>query len=395
MLYDSNVNHEFIAYINRYFKGILLLRNKIERIFVFYELAEAFSNHACRFHIEIDFFDFASLTEDEKKAANAYFYSLLNETGYKFVSFSYKPQRSYEIDLDQIKSFIFHYQFVQKLFEGFIKDFLPEKCILKIEPLEGEPFFNYIRHFISHSKYSNEEKFSFEKEYFRITKRRFDFDCFYHSTLLNAAAKNRLHDERHTVTDIELCTSGGGDVGDIRKFVVENNIPFSIGYYTDVIDDIRIDAISLKEKIKEFVPERFVNIRPAAILGLLKKEEDEHLAKAATTKRKIEELGISEGDYIYVEKDFYGDSQDIGIVKEINLYYDDELEIKYNVLKKDLSESKLRLKSTRAANISYILKAEAFQQVISNKIIKQKTQLERFFKDKGIKNSLYRAIKKR
>ncbi len=49
-------------------------------------------------------------------------------------------------------------------------------------------------------------------------------------------------------------------------------------------------------------------------------------------------LAVRLGDYVYIENQYQrSDSDIIGIIKSIHLDYSEELEIKYNTLKRDLS----------------------------------------------------------
>ncbi|GEM_PF-1589487 len=396
MWHNDYIDPEFISYLNRHFTGIVQLKDKIEKISIFFELAEAFSNQACRFYIDIELFDYENLSIEDKRNANKFFHNVLNETGSKFVSFIYKSQRDYHIDIDIVKSFIYHYQFAVNLFEGFIKNILPANCALEIASLETEPFFNYIAYFLRHTKYSKEEeRYSFEREYQEVTKRKFDFDCYYHKRLVNAAVKE-LTNKENVVTDEELYNAGGGDIAAIREFVVENKVPFSIRYYTDVIDNIHVDASVLKEKISNYIPDFYLNIKPAIILSLIKDKEEVIVQKNRMIEGKCEALAIRLGDYIYVENRYYTNDNDaIGVIKSIDLSYNNELEVRYNTLKKDLQESRLPLKSAREKEIAYTLQSEVFREEKNKGLLRAKEQLIRLFKNKGMKNPLFKTKKKK
>ncbi len=73
MLYSNYADHEFMDYLNRHLTGIFLFKNEIRKISLSYSLSEAFSNHACRFYIDIDFFNYENLTEEDKRKINSFF----------------------------------------------------------------------------------------------------------------------------------------------------------------------------------------------------------------------------------------------------------------------------------------------------------------------------------
>ncbi len=396
MWHNDYIDSEFTSYVNRHCNGIVQLKDKIEKISVYFGLAEAFSNHACRFYIDVDFIDYKSFSAEDKRNANQFFYNSQNATGSKFVSFIYKSQRDYHIDIEVVKSFIYHYQFAQHIFEGFIKNILPPDCVLKITPLEQEPFFNYISHFLRLSRYSNEDnKLPFKKEYLKVTNREFDFDRHYHKDLINAAVKE-LTSRENVVTDEELHNAGGGNVSDIRRFVLENDIPFSVGYYTDVIDNIQIDISTLKEKTINHIADSYSTINSAVILSLIKNKENTVIKKEMIIREKREALAIQLGDYIYVENSYpNADSDILGIIKSMDLNYSNELEIQYITLNKDLSESRLSLKSTKNNEIIYTLKAEIFQEEKDKGLLQNKNQLIQLFKNKGRKNPAFKTKRRK
>ena len=188
MLYPNYINHEFSEYLNRYMTGIILLKTKLEKVEVLYQLSDAFSNHACRFKIDVEFRDINSLSEEEKAMANKFFYNSSSDTGIGFVSFSYQPRGSYDIDFEEIRSFIRHYEFAAAVFSGTIKYFLPPECVFTISSLEEEPLFLYAQSFLRHLDYSEESRKQ-KREYEKFIGRSFDFDCAYHTRLIETAAK--------------------------------------------------------------------------------------------------------------------------------------------------------------------------------------------------------------
>jgi hypothetical protein len=394
MLFDKYINEEFSTYLNRYLTGIAKLKDNIKSIYISYELTEAFSRHACRFYINIDFIDYQTLTLDEKLLANKYFHNMWNETGDKFVSFAYKHQRSYHIDIEEIKSFIYHYQFAQEIFDGFVKEIIPINCILKIESLNQQAFFNYIMSYLKYSRWDVEEEFSFEKDYKRIMKREFDFDCMYHNILLDAAQKESF-ERKDTVTDSELSEANGGSITAIRKFLIDNHVLFYTRD-TDEIKDIHINIVSLKEKIKGYDSRQSHDpIYPLAILKLINKKEQDLADQKAAIEEKSAQTNINLGDLVYVEQSYYGEEkQEIGVVKSLHLNYDKKLVITYNILKKDLTESRLSFKETKEDGIPFVLKSGVFNREVNERTLKTTSQMLNLIKSNGISNPLFKKKKK-
>ena len=388
MRYNNYINPDFTSYLNRYCTGIIQLKDRIGKITVSFELTEAFGNHACRFCIDIDLIDHVILSADERRTANEFFYNSSNTTGSQFVSFIYMGQRDRSVDTEEIKAFIYHYKFAQDLFEGFIKKIIPETCMLVVDTLESEPFFNYMEDYISKSKDLKEEekKPFFEKAYFMLTNRELEFDCAYHASLIKFAGGD-VPEKLDTIFDIELSRIGGASLSNIRKFVVEKKVPFYIGYRTDVIDVIRIDAGVLLEKIKEYAPN---SIHTPVVLELLERKRQEVLERERLMIQKCEQAGIHLGDYICIEARYHrSDDLDIGLIKEIGLDQRKELEVKYNPLKKNLTESLIQLQTTTEANISYSMNPDLFKEEISKGKIKDKLKALQLFKEKGVKNPLF------
>lgn len=79
----------------------------------------------------------------------------------------------------------------------------------------------------------------------------------------------------------------------------------------------------------------------------------------------------------------------------MDLSYNNELEVQYNTLKKDLQESRLPLKSAREKEIVYTLQSEVFQEEKNKGLLSAKEQLIRLFKNKGMKNPLFKTKKKK
>lgn len=394
MLYNNYINSDFAEYINRYCEGIIQFKNQLKKVSLFFELSEAYSNYACRLHIDVEFLDFEALADRDKRSVHKFFYNYGNTTGHKFVSFIYKSQRAYNIDIEEIKSFIYHYEMSQNLFEGFIKNILPENCSLEVTSLETEPFFNYFDSFLMNSKYSKENnEHSFRKDYLNVTKREFEFDCYYHENLVQASIKE-LTNIDNVISDKELFDENACNIVDIRRFIVENKVPFSIGYSTNVIDNIMIDTSILKEKMQMYTPSSYSSIKPTTIINLIENKEQKLLLRKQELQTKSSFLGIQIGDYVYLEDKYDNEKFLTGVRKEIDLSYNNELEIKYNILKKDSSESKLPLKTASEKDVLYFLKAEIFEEEKS-KVLITKESLTKLFQTKGMKNVLSKIKKKK
>jgi hypothetical protein len=392
MFYSEYINHEFSDYLNRYCKGIILLKNRIQEISVGYELSEAFSNHTCRFLIDVKLIDFASFTKEEQEVANRYLYNNYNGTGSQFVSFSYKPRGNYNINIEEIRSFIMHYQFAESLFKGFIADFLDKDCPLKIEPLDKEPLFVYAEDYLSKIKYQEDDRNSFEKKYLALIKREFDADRFYHDRLNEAAKKFPELEREDFISDKEICNAQGGSTIDLRSYILEENIPFNAPKYGRVIDEIYIDLVALKSKLESYIAKPYTDIRPKAIIQLIDQKQSEKNAKRKIFNSLKTSSGVEIGDYILVEKDWLGsDKQEIGLIKDIEMGYNGSLSLKYNVLKKDLSESRSALNATELNCISYILKNSIFETNKAN-LPFDKTK---FFASNGYKNPAFKKSKTR
>lgn len=277
-----------------------------------------------------------------------------------------------------------HYQFAESLFTKTIKNILPPESKLEIRPLEEIPFFNYMISYLESRKYEHKPD-SFSKRYTEITKSNFEFDCNYHKKLKERAVE-RI--ETNTVCDLEINKEGGGDVDDLRLYVLEENIPFQIIGYSNTINKIFIDEKILAEKIKYYNPRNsYRNIKPSVISALIDRKITAREKEEQLFLNKISESNLEIGDYIFVEdKNIANSNQNIGIIKGFSLSYNNDLDIKYNVIKKDFTESKLPLKEIKSSDISFILKREIFNEEIIN--IKLRTQLIRLFKERGIKKKI-------
>lgn len=357
MYYYNHVNNEFTHYLNRYFTGIALLKDKIESIALKYELSEAFSTYACRLIIDV-VINYQNLPPNERTLVNKYFYNNMNSTGSSFVAFYYKPKNSHHINIKEIKSFIHHYEFAQSLFDGFVKKIIPDTCSLKITCLDDDPFFNYAGLYLNRFGEDYDEANSFEKMYKEVTGQDFNFDNRYHHVLIEAATKGPFEREE-TMTDRELNHAEGGSLTAIRRFVMDKQVQFYT-QQTKVIEAIFIDIQSLKKALNDYQAQRFYDeIAPMNILKYINQKEQEENKLKNAIQEKSAALNVSIGDYISVGQG----KPEIGIVKSLDLSYNKkDLIIIYNVLKKDLSESRLPLKSTSKDELFTVLRKEVFEQ---------------------------------
>lgn len=392
MYYIDYMNQEFMNYLNRYLTGIILFKDQLEKISISYYLADTYSNHACRFYIDIKFFDNIKFSKNDKEEIDKYFFNSNNSSGSGFVSFIYKPQQCYDIDSNVIKSFIMYYQFAENIFVNTIQNILPPECELEILSLEKSPFFNYIISYIESEKYE-QKRYSFSKRYTDITKRNFEFDCNYHEKLKREAVEKI---ENYTVSDVEINKEGGGNVNDLRWYILEKNIPFQIILCSNIINEIFIDEKILEEKIKFYnTKDSYKNINSSAILSLIKRKREEREKNEQLLLQKKSELNIAVGDYIFIENNnIANNKQNIGIVKNISLSYNNDLVIQYNIMNKNFTESKLPVKEIESLDVSFILKKEILTEKIQNNI-KLREQLIRLFKEKGINNKMVKTKIKR
>lgn len=332
---------------------------------------------------------------EKKQLAAKYFYNWPEETGNAFVSFIYNRHNS-DFNVDIVETFISHYLYAKNLFEGFIRNILPPECSIEIMSLKDEPFFNYIESFILQSKYSVKKEVRFNQRYKEITNRDFGYDCFYHKILLEAeySGEEPIEDG---VTDKEVFEAGGGEIKELRRFVVDEKIPFVISSYGNVIDRIQIDARVLREKVQTYVPKyTYFDLCPESILRFLEHRAKREREKKALFDKKCQEAGIWAGDYIYVEISYdVNAGQCMGMVKGIHLDYHDEMEFSYNVLKTDLTESKRALKQVNIGSIQYILPRDVVTEQLQAGNLRTKYQLSALFKNKGIKNPFFKIKRKK
>lgn len=382
---NSLINNEFFSYLNRHLTGIRLLSNKIKKISISYELSEAFSNHSCRFIIFEDIDNLSSLSDEEIQTANNFLHNSFYSTGSGFVSFIYKRQRDYNIDFKVIREFILHYQFAENLFEGFIKDFLPEDCRIDILSLWEEPLFNYSIDFLNQLEYEN---INSRKDYEKKMHRSFEFDIQYHKRMTDLAQNyNKIE---NSISDSEISKYTDSKIEDIRRLIIKESIPFNIESYSNTIDNIFIDILKLKKTLANFIPSSFEKIDSKGILDLIDKKENDSKKLEALLKNLISESNLQLGIFILVELNSWGDKcNDIGLVKKFKINHNNELEVIYNNLKTNLKESKVPLKSTNLENISYFVYET---EIAEDKLValNKKDLQVGLFKRIGIRNIKYK-----
>ncbi|MEC5145785.1 hypothetical protein [Chitinophaga sp. 212800010-3] len=392
MFYRNYIDLSFSDYLNRHIKGIILLKDTLKKIHVNYELSEAFSNYACRFLIDVDFHDINSLSEADRQVANECFHNMWNSTGSKFVSFSYKPQRMDWVDFDEINSFITHYTFAKELIGGAISGILPPTCSIEITSLEGDALFLYTDRFLKSLRSSRKEK-DMETKYLELNDRSFDFDCIYHNILKETADKYSELALEETVTDKELKKINGCHIEDLRRFVLQANIPFNIEKYSDIIDLIKIDMTELKKVLQSSgVTNSHLQVNPSTIIKYINQKEKQNQDKLSLVESISNESNVRIGNYILVQRDRWGkECNDLGIVKRIGLHYNNQLEVHYVILKNDLGESKLPLKETLVENISYSIDPSKVEDEKEN--LKKKHHLIDLLKHEGKQNVFFKVIK--
>lgn len=383
---NNLINDEFLTYLNRYLNSIIICKDKINSISIRYELSQAFSNHSCRFIIDVEFGNFESLSAKEKQIASKllYRFSYSNESGYGFVSFIYKPQRNNYVDFETIKDFILHYQFAENLFNGFLRDSLSDKCKIEIVSLWDEPLFNYAINFLNSTLYDK----SGIDQYKTKVHRSFDFDVHYHNILDNESKKYGKIEK--SISDKEIFEKTDSNPEDIRRLVVNRNIPFNINSYSIIIDKIYIDISKLSETLRNYTPSNFEEINSNQILILIAQIEKKDQEVKLQLENSIINSGLQYGDVVLVEKDYIEKKcQDIGLVKEFELDYYHQLNVIYNKLKINLKESKLPNKSTKIVNISYIIKGILLEKSQFT-ALKNKSLQVKEIKKMGTRNKLFK-----
>ncbi|RSC95908.1 hypothetical protein [Tenacibaculum singaporense] len=333
------------------------LNHIIKKIRIKYELGNSYSNLSCRFIIDVDFSkEFQLINEKEKNIAHKYLYNSSNSTGSQFVSFIYQRQHSNKVDFDEIREFIIHYEFAETLFEGVIRGNIIPNDKIKIESLEKEPLFNYTISYLNEIKYIKDDSHK-NSSYKSVTGRSFDFDIHYHNIILEASKNYSING--NTISDIEICKKTQSSINDIRRLVINNNIPFKIKYkHLNTISNIEIDYLRLKDFIKNYKPSStFEKVDTQGVLTLINRIEKSENESKRELQKLIKNTDINLNDIILVKKKGWDtNSEEIGIVKEFTISYDGSLEIIYNKIKINLEESKLPYGNTKIQNILYFMK---------------------------------------
>jgi hypothetical protein len=92
-----------------------------------------------------------------------------------------------------------------------------------------------------------------------------------------------------------------------------------------------------------------------------------------------EELGADIGDCILIGGLV---NDDVGVVKNIIIAYDDKAKIEYSTLNKNLSESRASTKTIDRSNIFCVVKSEEFSQDLKTNELKNKDQMIRLYKER-------------
>lgn len=371
-LYNIQINSEFTHYLNRHLKGILFLRHKIKNISLQYELADAFSNYSCRLQINIEFWDVKSFSREEEMIEDKFLYNRSNSSGGKYISFVYKKQRSSGIDIEEIKSFITFYQFTENIFQGFVKDLLPKNCTLNISEL-NDPLFIYLDNFLKYANHSRENR-EFEKEYKSIFNRSYDFDVYYHLELIERAQKFENLQIEDTITDEELFENKCCEIEDIRRFVLNENIPFKILGYSHGVDSLNIDSNILLNKLKKNSKSETRDFDPAKIIKIIVSKINGKTKERDLLEELKVKYNIEIGDYIYYKDKRDTTKEELGIVKNISIY-NNELDILVKKVKINLEESKLHSDTIEMDSILFSLKPSKLQEIKKEKPKIDKRQL--------------------
>ncbi|WP_413998188.1 hypothetical protein ACMDB5_10385 [Flavobacterium sp. W1B] len=377
--YDHS-EEEFFDYFNRYCVGFILLANKMKSIKLEYQLANAFSNLSCRLKFEISIANLENLTTDEKVLVNKYFYNSQNSTGSGFVSFIYNSQRSDGTDFRKIHSFIQHYEFAKRTLNGMIKKLLPDDCIIEIEDLSGEPLFIYADRFLFDTEQKHYDR-ALDKRYEEQYKTSFEFDIYTHSKLLTSALNYSTHEFSHTISDKMLQQTGYRSTEEIRRYVLENNIPFEVPKYSTTINAINIDEESLLGSLQRNELPRYSELQKKIIIKTIEERQNERKAKNKFLNNLITKSGYKIGDVILILEDNWKKKiYEIGIIKDFDINYDNRLKIHYTQLKVNLEETKNSSKSVTQKEVTGILKSSKFEELKLQRVPKDKTELFFFLK---------------
>jgi hypothetical protein len=270
MRIDNLVDSEFSYYLNRHVTGILKLSELVEKVVIKYELKKSFGREKCNFIIGIKFIDQYDFTDKQKLIANKYLFNYGDNSGYKYASFVYHGQNS-DIDYHKIKEFLRHYQFAKDVFEGVVKEYIPD-IKLEIYSVDKEPLFNYAKRYFLELEFIDQESPKTRSYSSAMNNRSFSKDIVLHSLLVDASKNFNLNIS--TITDIEICKNTQTDIGALRELVLDNDIPFQINEFSDTIEELAIDYFKLKDFMVKYSPERYVRVYPEQIMQLMYEREN-------------------------------------------------------------------------------------------------------------------------
>ncbi len=371
---QSLINDKFLKYLNGNLKIIQLLKGKIKTIHVGYEFSNAYSNRGCRFYIKGHLKKNQKLTIEEQVLINRYcFDDPFTDLGeIPYVTFIYRSNKAYNDNFDVIKDFIKHYQFAEGVFDGYVKNFLLKKDRIKIKSLSDTPFFHYALKFFN-SRINETQK------YWEVMHRHFEFDVDYHEKLVKKAEQyNKI---KNSISEKEIYETTHSNLEELRIFLINNDIPFSLPLGGRTIDVINIDIIQLKEKLKTYTPYSYSNFKCAEIIKLLTRKENEIKKSQEHLNNLITDSGLKIGSLILV-------GNYIGLIKDLDLGYNNQLKIKYKKLKIDLQESSTPIAYTGIKNISHFINND---ETTKTELLKNKSKSLQvgLFKVRGLKNKKF------
>lgn len=374
--YSNYSSEEFMDYLNRYCTGICLLKHLISEIHMKYEVVHnVFGSDYCRFLIDVNFVDFKSLSLKELNVANQYFYNSCSNSGSQYVSFRYNSFNSRGINEKIVLLFISCYGFAEQLLKGFIRNIIPPTCSITIADLKNEPLFCYIVDFIVDEPY-----ISFEKRYADVEKRDFDTDVYLHNTLKEKSSS--FSGKR--ISDIDIHRVGGGSCTDIRSFVLEHNIPFSI-HSSSTISRIYIDRNALRDKLMNIQQPFKEDIYPDNILREIIEREKMDKFEELKKLSLFAEIPFEIGDLILLKSSSTAFHQKVvGIVTSFQVISKERYEVEYHPFNKDLSESVLN-RVVSSTKLDYFLKREQWLELKKSSTLKNRIQLVPFIMQEGVK----------
>lgn len=374
--YTDYSSVEFMNYLNRYCTGICLLKHHISGIHMKYEVVHnVFGSDYCRLYIDVKFLDFNSLSFEDLDIVDQYFYNSCSNTGSRYVSFRYNSCNSRGINEKIIQLFISCYEFAEQLFKGFIRNIIPPTCTITIADLKTEPLFCYVVDFIVDEPY-----ISFEKRYIDVEKRDFGTDVYLHKILKEKSTSF----SGKGILDTDICRVGGGACTDIRLFVLEHNIPFSI-CSSSAISQIIIDRNTLRDKLLNMQQPCQKNIYPDNILKEIKKREEMDKFEELKKLSLFAEIPFEIGDLILLKSGSTAFHQKVvGIVTSFQVISKGKYEVEYHPFNKNLSESEIS-RVVSSAKLDYFLKREKWLEFKKSSTLKNRILLVPFIMQEGVK----------